>query len=1119
MAEDTIKQILGFDVADGLSNLEKFGQGLSNVSSRLTRFGTTLDKFNARFNGTPAAFNASANAADRMTASVERLTTSTGLLARIIFTQLVIKGLRTFEQAAGDATGEAAKLQVELGKIQTVAGDVFSGNKDISSAVADQSRALGIDQLEIAGGLYAGLQNQIGKTKAELLDFNRVASQFAIGTVTNQNNSIELLSGTLNAYGLDVSRAEELASKFNKTIEVGNIEGSQLATVFGRVSTRGADLGVSFEELNGLLATLTIRGVKATEAATEISGVLTAFTKPSEAMKRALEQLNVPSGEFLIRSVGISKALEQVRSTTDGSSTALAGLFPNVRALAGVSIAASDNLELLNKNIAAIKNTSNDLNRQRFEIISSTDAKRVEKEMNEIKVATTALGEGLLHLTAEGLKFAGGAQTIIAAAKDAAPAIAAVTAATASYVATTRLAVLQGTSLAGVLGKLSKLGLGVGAALSIGNLLGDSLDASRFEAVEKLTKANDEFVAKFIKGELDRLKVARDTDTTLAQSALDASRQQVAAFKSANDAILAGEKRLVSTATDSLDRFIGTREAMIRELQQAAKQSADAVEQSQQRVRSLSQTKSDRKFDESLRNVGDAERISANLDKVVSDARKAATALGHAQTDQQIQEALRLFDNAEKRAEQARSLAESTGNRGAENNALATINKLTDQRITAEKTLQSLQTKRLADLNAETARQQQLTDSIKASAKAFLENLPTVGLDPKEHAQRAAARQSALQDILKAGFSKSDINLTDALGLAKLAQEMERNPLPINFDVEGAVNELTKSVQNALNRFKFEAKFDVAGLEKALGTTFKSPDDAAAGLAKAVAEADKLRTSLSQVEQDRKDALTGVRDEVKALVDSTGSTGNFLSRALTVDQPTAQQALSIIDQFKTKADALAQSTNVTKADVQDLFRSVEQLAQLENGLGGSIFGSGGGLSPDIEALSKATERLLQVANLPVADPQQVARLQQLEAIIQETDSAATKFETALTRGATALENAASRLEQAVSGLLNKSLGGLAFHANGGLARGSDTVPAMLSRGEFVVNSKAAGKFFSDLQRMNAGMEPTYRNAGGTVNNNIVGDINVHESKGPRQTAREIISAINREHRKGTNRLK
>ncbi|QDT53597.1 Phage-related minor tail protein [Caulifigura coniformis] len=1113
MSEE-IKQVLGFDVADGISNLEKFGQSLSNVSGRLTRFGTALDKFNARFSGTPASFNATTAAADRMEQSVSRLTTSTALLARIVYTQLVIKGLRLTEQAMVDAAGRAAELQIELAKVSTVAGDTFSGIGDIGSSVADQSKALGIDQLEVASGLYQALQNQIGGTKAELLDFNRVASQFAIGTVTQQNTAVELLSGTLNAYGLDVSRAEELASKFNKTIEVGNIEGAQLATVFGRVSTRGADLGVTFEELNGLLATLTIRGVKASEAATQVSGLLSAFTKPSDAMKRALEQLNVPSGEFLIRSVGLADALKQVASTTDGSSTALAQLFPNVRALNGVSVAASDNLELLNKNIAAIRDTSSDLNKQRFEIIASTDAKRVAKELNEIKIATTEVGEALLHTTAEGLKFVGGAENIIATAKNAAPAIAAVTAATAAYVATTRLAVVQGTALAGVLTNLSKVGLGIGAALSLGNFIGDALDDSRFEAVDKLTKANEQFVEKFVQGERIRLAASRQTFDTLVKLIQDASREQVRAFDAANDEIMAGEKRLISVATDSLHRFIGTRESLVRELEQAAKQSADAVEQSQQRVRNLTQSKSDRKFDESLRDAGDAEKISRNLSKVVTDARKAATALGSAQTDQQIQEALRLFDSAERRAEQARSLAESSGNRGAENTALATINKLTNQRINAEKSLQSLQTARLNTLNAETAKQQQLTDSVKASAKELLDNLPTVGLDPQEQAKRAAAREAAMQNILKAGFSKSDINLTDALGLAKLAQDMERNPLPISFNVEGAVNELTTTVQKNLDNYKFNVKFDVAGLENALGTTFKSPDEASAGLAKAVAEADKLRTSMSQVEQDRTKAITGVKDEVRALLDSTGGFANWLSRSLTVDQPTAQKALGLIDEFRTKSEALLQSTNVTKGDVQDLFKSVEALAQLENGLGGSIFGSGGGLSPDIEALSRVTERILQIADMPTVDPGQVARLQQLEAAIQGTNNAATNIENALKRGA---DYAATRLEQAVARLpVNKTLGGLSYHAQGGAARGTDTIPAMLTPGEFVVNQRASRRFFSDLQRMNAGMEPTYRNDGGVVNNTM-GDVSIQVdgSKAPHQTAEAIARSLKRAMRKGT----
>ncbi len=74
---------------------------------------------------------------------------------------------------------------------------------------------------------------------------------------------------------------------------------------------------------------------------------------------------------------------------------------------------------------------------------------------------------------------------------------------------------------------------------------------------------------------------------------------------------------------------------------------------------------------------------------------------------------------------------------------------------------------------------------------------------------------------------------------------------------------------------------------------------------------------------------------------------------------------------------------------------------------------------------------------------------------------------------------------------------------------------MLSPGETVINARQSQRFFSDLQRMNAGMTPQYRSAGGSVDNRIsVGDVNVF---GTNQTLnpRDIARAINREVRRKT----
>jgi len=89
-------------------------------------------------------------------------------------------------------------------------------------------------------------------------------------------------------------------------------------------------------------------------------------------------------------------------------------------------------------------------------------------------------------------------------------------------------------------------------------------------------------------------------------------------------------------------------------------------------------------------------------------------------------------------------------------------------------------------------------------------------------------------------------------------------------------------------------------------------------------------------------------------------------------------------------------------------------------------------------------------------------------------------------------------------------------AFGGGARGLDTVPAMLTPGEFVVNAGAARRFYSQLVAMNSG-NVRHMAHGGPVSNNRFGDINVTVAGGKSSTttARDIGLALRRELKRGT----
>jgi len=122
-----------------------------------------------------------------------------------------------------------------------------------------------------------------------------------------------------------------------------------------------------------------------------------------------------------------------------------------------------------------------------------------------------------------------------------------------------------------------------------------------------------------------------------------------------------------------------------------------------------------------------------------------------------------------------------------------------------------------------------------------------------------------------------------------------------------------------------------------------------------------------------------------------------------------------------------------------------------------------------------------------------------------------------------VEEQIARVNQAFSGNNSETAtayrGGLLYRNNGGFTpRGSDTIPAMLSPGEFVVNAASSRKFFSQLVAINNNKQPVYRASGGPVTN--VGDVNisVNGASAPKETARAVAAELTRELRRNTSRI-
>jgi len=422
MADD-IRQLVAIEASQAIQALRDLDTGLKTFSRGLNTAGRAMGRFNATAAGVTTSIGSinsafqgfstgsaaaqfttfqsqASNSLKQIRGDTGKLTTSLTLLSRVVFTQQIVRGLSQIRAALSETVSSTIDFQKQIALAQTIAGG--TGFEKLSDGARKLASSLGIDQVEVAAGLFQTLSNQVGDA-AESFKFLEVAGKFAKATGSTTSQAVDLISGALKSFNLPVEQAESVASKFFVALDKGRLTASELANSFGRVGAVAGELGVSIDEVNAFLAASTITGTKASEAITQLRGVQASFLKPSKTMGEALKRLGFDSGEAAIRALGLKDAVKAVTQTAGGNTAALGKLFPNVRALTGVVAALNTQEQAYNETLKE-SITSVDLLSKKFAIVAATDAEQFTKAINKI---STAFSEGF------GDKFLSGSANIL----------------------------------------------------------------------------------------------------------------------------------------------------------------------------------------------------------------------------------------------------------------------------------------------------------------------------------------------------------------------------------------------------------------------------------------------------------------------------------------------------------------------------------------------------------------------------------------------------------------------------------------------------------------------------------------------------------------------------------
>lgn len=260
--------------------------------------------------------------------NVGRTLTRAGAAASVLSAAIV---------AIGSASARASlNFSRAFTQINTLVG---VGREELAAyrqEIARIGSASGIGPQELAEALFAVTSAGIrGRTAIETLNAAANAASIGLGNTRD----VALAAGAaVTAYGEANLSASDAVDILVGTVEQGNLSAEEVATSLGSVIGIAAELGVTFEEVGGFVASYSRLGISAAEATTSLRSTLAGLLRPTTDAEQAFERAGISVAQFRenVESEGFTAAFRDLINSAQEAGVEVSDLIPNVRGLSGV---------------------------------------------------------------------------------------------------------------------------------------------------------------------------------------------------------------------------------------------------------------------------------------------------------------------------------------------------------------------------------------------------------------------------------------------------------------------------------------------------------------------------------------------------------------------------------------------------------------------------------------------------------------------------------------------------------------------------------------------------------------------------------------------------------------
>jgi TP901 family phage tail tape measure protein len=299
--------------------------------------------------------------------------------------------------AAGAFTIKGIKNAVEyqsaLAKVATLADTAQVPMSAMSEDILKLSSKMGVGVSELSESVYQAIS--AGVQTSQAVGMVEVATKAAVGGFTDTTTAIDGLTSVLNAYGMETSRATDIADQMLIAQNLGKTSFGEMAQTMGQVIPTASALNVSTKELFSSVATLTANAVPTSAAMTGLKATLSNIMKPSSNAAKMAQRLGLDFNAAALESKGFAQFMRDVGKAVNGDKEILGQLFGSVEAVNTVLALTGPGAALFEKSLAAMGDSAGAAE-QAFNTMMDTPEKKFALLMNKITNIGIRLGTALL---------------------------------------------------------------------------------------------------------------------------------------------------------------------------------------------------------------------------------------------------------------------------------------------------------------------------------------------------------------------------------------------------------------------------------------------------------------------------------------------------------------------------------------------------------------------------------------------------------------------------------------------------------------------------------------------------------------------------------------------------